>query len=298
MAEDRAVKQYFEHMPYGNDAKASEVFGKHNQVYINRKIADLVRQYDAMFASGDKENSQLIASTIKSIARQLNQLKEIKKEFAVSYGGGTGGKNLFSNYTDLRWDKAFFTDMGVITFGPGYRLQLTAPLPDGTEVTKDVSEITTNWVIKSTEEADYMRMHQDLVGQGQTSVKHPDFNIDWAVDKLLIDNDAWKIFVSDKIGGIYFLHVYLQEHKEAFEAGEIPDEMMHPDSFHPEQDTRLHKHYADRLKKAFDPNYKTIRDGNTSSSHVSGRTTLPEKPMGLSSDQKMKRKGIDPNQEI
>jgi len=276
MAEDKAVKQYFEHMPYGNEAKSSEIFGKKNQVYINKFIADLVKQYDALFAKGDKENSQHIADTIKSIARQLDQLKEIKKEFATYYGGGTGGKNLFSNYTDLTWSRSFFTDMGTIGFGPGFRLMLTAPMPDGTEVTKDVSEITQNWVIKGTEEADYMRMHQDLIKQGQTAVKHPDFNIDWSVDKLLVDNDAWKIFVSDKIGGVYFLHVYLQENKEAMEAGEIPDEMMHPDSFHPEQDTRLHKHYADRLKTAFDPKYKTIRDGNTSSSNVEGRTTMSE----------------------
>jgi hypothetical protein len=40
---------------------------------------------------------------------------------------------------------------------------------------------------------------------------------------------------------------------------------------------RLQKHYSTRLKTAFDPNYKTIKDGNASSSTVAGRTTMSEK---------------------
>ena len=50
--------------------------------------------------------------------------------------------------------------------------------------------------------------------------------------------------------------------------------MLHPDSFNPDFDTRLFKHYADRLKKAFDANYKSIRDGNTSNSNIDSRTTM------------------------
>ena len=130
--------------------------------------------------------------------------------------------------------------------------------------------------IKGTEEADYMNYHQDLIKQGQTAVKHPDFDIDWAVDNLLINNDAWKIFVSDKIGGVYFLQEWMAANEEALMSGQIADDMLHPDSFDPNNDTRLHKHYADRLKMAFDPSYMTIKDGNTSSSNVGGRTVMSE----------------------
>jgi len=129
-----------------------------------------------------------------------------------------------------------------------------------------------------------MNYHQDLIKQGQTAVKHPDFDIDWAVDNLLINNDAWKIFVSDKIGGVYFLQEWMAANEEALTSGQITDDMLHPDSFDANGDTRLHKHYADRLKSAFDPSYMTIKDGNTSSSNIAGRTTVAapakEQPKG------------------
>jgi len=91
---------------------------------------------------------------------------------------------------------------------------------------------------------------------------------------MLINNDAWKIFVSDKIGGIYFLHEYLQDVSEDLAAGNISDEILHPNSFHPEKDTRLHQFYADRLRSAFDPNYMAMRSGNQANSFISGRTTM------------------------
>ena len=274
MSEDKSIKKYFENMPYGDDAKSSEIHGKHNQVIINDFISNLVKQYDTLHAIGDKEGSNEIANLIKSIARQLDNLKAIKEEFAIAYGGGVGGKNLFSNYTDLSWDRMFFGEKGRIAFGPGFKILCIVTGPDGKDIIKGIQDITENWVIKGTEEADYMKYHQDLVKQGQTAAKHPDFNIDWVVDNLLITNDAWKIFVSDKIGGVYFLQEYLKENEEAVINGQIPDEMLHPDSFNPAIDMRLHKHYSTRLKTAFDPNYKTIKDGNTSSSTVAGRTTM------------------------
>jgi hypothetical protein len=171
----------------------------------------------------------------------------------------------------------FFGEQGRIAFGPGFKILCIVTDPNGEDLVKNIEDITQNWVIKGTEEADYMKHHQDLVKQGQTAAKHPDFDIDWAVDNLLINNDAWKIFVSDKIGGVYFLQEYLKENEEAMVSGQIPDEMLHPDSFNPEIDMRLHKHYSTRLKTAFDPNYKTIKDGNASSSTVAGRTTMSEK---------------------
>ena len=274
MSEDKRIKKYFENMPYGDDAKSSEIHGKANQRVINDFIANLVKQYDALHAVGDKEGSREIDSLIKSIARQLDNLKAIKEEFAVAYGGGVGGKNLFSNYTDLNWDRMFFGEQGRIAFGPGFKILCIVTSPDGEDIVKNIEDITQNWVIKGTEEADYMKYHQDLVKQGQTAAKHPDFNIDWVVDNLLITNDAWKIFVSDKIGGVYFLQEYLKENEEAVTSGQIPDEMLHPDSFNPAMDMRLHKHYSTRLKTAFDPSYKTIKEGNTSSSTVAGRTTM------------------------
>ena len=274
MSQDKSIKKYFENMPYGDDAKSSEIHGKHNQVIINDFISNLVKQYDTLHAIGDKEGSNEIANLIKSISRQLDNLKAIKEEFAIAYGGGVGGKNLFSNYTDLSWDRMFFGEKGRIAFGPGFKILCIVVGPDGKDIVKGIEDITENWVIKGTEEADYMKYHQDLVKQGQTAAKHPDFNIDWVVDNLLITNDAWKIFVSDKIGGVYFLQEYLKENEEAVVSGQIPDEMLHPDSFNPAIDMRLHKHYSTRLKTAFDPNYKTIKDGNTSSSTVAGRTTM------------------------
>ena len=125
MSEDKRIKKYFENMPYGDDAKSSEIHGKHNQVIINRFISDLVKQYDALWASGDKENAQHIDGAIKDIARQLDNLSEIKKEFAVNYGGGVGGKKIFSNFTDLTFDRAFFTEQGNIGFDNQMNLVLS-----------------------------------------------------------------------------------------------------------------------------------------------------------------------------
>ena len=47
---------------------------------------------------------------------------------------------------------------------------------------------------------------------------------------------------------------------EALASGEIPDEKLHPDSFNPDFDTRLHKYYSNRLKKSFDPNHQTPQE--------------------------------------
>ena len=65
MSEDKRIKKYFENMPYGDDAKSSEIHGKANQRVINNFISNLVKQYDALFAHGDKEGSSNIDSLIK-----------------------------------------------------------------------------------------------------------------------------------------------------------------------------------------------------------------------------------------
>ena len=82
-----------------------------------------------------------------------------------------------------------------------------------------------------------------------------DFDVDWQVDNILHNNDAWKIFTADKVGGRYFLQDYVLKNKDKIASGEIPDEMLDPKSFNPSSDTRLHKYFSDRIKKSFDPNY-------------------------------------------
>ena len=69
MAEDKQVKKYFENMPYGNDSKSSEIHGKHNQIVINKFIANLVLEYDKSMANGDKE----AAGHFKSAIHQMSQ---------------------------------------------------------------------------------------------------------------------------------------------------------------------------------------------------------------------------------
>ena len=257
---DKRVKKYFENMPYGNDAKSSEIHGKDNQKIINHMIASLTAKYDEYMANEDKANAQHFMGAIKQIAQDLDNLREIKKEFAVNYGGGTGGKNLFSNYTDLTFDRAFMIEDGRISFDKNLRPVLSVMMPNGEEISKRIEDITENWVVKGTEEQQYMQMQQDAAKQRNTMGQPIDFDIDWAVDNLLINEDAWKVFASDKIGGRYFLYDYLQENEQALMNGQIPDEMLHPDSFNPEFDTRLHTHYANRLKKSFDPDYQTPKE--------------------------------------
>ena len=260
MSTDKLVKKYFENMPYGDDAKSSEIHGKDNQKIINHMVASLTAKYDEHMANKDKGGAQVFKDAIKQIAADLDNLKEIKKEFAVNYGGGTGGKNLFSNYTDLNFDRNFMIENGKISFNDQLRPVLSVIMPNGKEVSKRIEDITENWVVKGNEETEYMRMQQDAAKQRNTVGQPIDFDIDWAVDNLLANNDAWKVFVSDKIGGRYFLHDYLQENEEALNAGQIPDEMLHPESFNPDFDTRLHTYYSNRLKKSFDPNFQTPKE--------------------------------------
>ena len=164
---------------------------------------------------------------------------------------------MFSNWTNLQeFDIPFFLERGRIAFGKDLRPVLSVMSPDGkNEIIKRIEDITQDWVVKGTEESDFMRMQQDAVKQSNTMGVPLDFDIDWAVSNLLKNNDAWKSFATDEIGGKHFLWSYLQENEQAFNSGEIPDEALHPDSFNPEFDTRLHKHYSDRIKKAFDFNY-------------------------------------------
>ena len=259
---DKEARKYFENMPYGDDAKSSEIHGKESQQVINQMVSGLVKKYDEYMAAGDKDTAGSYSGAVKSIAKSLDNLKEIKKQFATFYGGGTGGKKLFSNWTNTQqFDVPFFLEKGRISFDKELQPVLSVTAPDGkNEVTKRVSDITQDWVIRGTEEADYMKMQQDAQKQSNTVEEPLNFDADWHVSNLLSKSDTWKSFVSDKIGGRYFLHDYLQENQDKIKSGEITDEMLHPESFNPEYDTRLHQYYSNRIKKSFDPNHQTAKE--------------------------------------
>jgi len=260
MAEDKQVKKYFENLRYGGDSKSSEIHGRENQSNINMFIANLVTEYDKNIEAGNKKMAGNYNSAIKQIARDLDNLKDIKEEFAMNYGGGTGGKNLYSNYTDLSWDRAFMIEQGTITFDKNMRPILSVMDQNGEPIVKHIEDITQDWVLKGTGEADFMRMQQDAQKQSNTIGEPLDFDIDWAISNWLANEDQWKSAVTDKIGGKYFLNTWMEENSVALTAGEIPDEMLHPDSFDPDFDNRLHEHYANIIRKSFDPNYQTLEE--------------------------------------
>jgi len=260
MSADKRVKKYFENLPYGKDSLSSEIHGKQNQVVINKFVASLVRKYDEHMKGGDKEQAALFSSAIKRMSTNLDNLKSIKEEFAMNYGGGQGGKNLFSNYTDLSFSREFFTENGDIAFDENLNVKCITKDANGEDVVKGVEDITENWVVKGTEGQQFMKMQQDAQKQRNTVGQPLDFDVDFAVDNLLAENDAWKVMVSDKVGGRYFLHDYLQQNQDKLKSGELTDDMLHPDSFNPEFDTRLHQYYSNRIKKSFDPNHQTAKE--------------------------------------
>jgi len=260
MSADKRVKKYFENLPYGKDSLSSEIHGKQNQVVINKFVASLVRKYDEHMKNGDKEQAALFSSAVKRMSTNLDNLKSIKEEFAMNYGGGQGGKNLFSNYTDLSFSREFFTENGDIAFDENLNVKCITRDANGEDVIKGVEDITENWVVKGTEGQQFMKMQQDAQKQRNTVGQPLDFDVDFAVDNLLAENDAWKVMVSDKVGGRYFLHDYLQQNQDKLKSGELTDDMLHPDSFNPEFDTRLHQYYSNRIKKSFDPNHQTAKE--------------------------------------
>jgi len=260
MSADKQVKKYFENLPYGDDSKSSEIHGKNNQVVINKFVASLVRGYDEQMKQGNKEQAGHFNKAIKDMSKNLDNLKAVKEEFAMNYGSGVGGKNLFSNYTNLNFDRQFFTENGQIAFDKEMKPILIVTDDKGEETVKNIEDITQDWVVKGTEEQQYMQMQQSAQKQSNSVGQPLDFDIDFTIDNLLIENDAWKVMVSDKVGGRYFLHDYLQENQDKIQSGEITDEMLHPDSFNPDFDTRLHQYYSNRIKKSFDPNHQTARE--------------------------------------
>ena len=257
MAEDKQVKKYFENLSYGKDSLASEIHGKVNQEHINKSVASAVRMYDQHMAEGNKEMAEHFKGQIMKWHRDLENLKAIKEEFAMNSGGGRGGDKMYSNYTDLSFDREFFTERGRIMIDEKLDFTLGVIGSDGKPIFKKIPDLTENWVLKGNEENDFMRLQQSAVKQRNDMGEPLDFDIDWEVSKILEKSDAWKVMVSDKIGGRYFLNDYVIENQEAMKSGQIPDNMLHPDSFDPNFDSRLHEYYANRIRKAFDENYQT-----------------------------------------
>ena len=257
MAEDKQVRKYFENLSYGKKSLSSEIHGKLNQQEINKSVASAVRMYDQAMASGEKEKAEQFKGQIMKWSADLDNLKAIKEEFAMNSGSGKGGMSMYSNYTDLSFDRDFFTERGRIMIDENLDFTLGVIGSDGKPKFKKIPDLTEGWVIKGTEENDFMMLQQSAVKQRNDMGKPLDFDVDWEVSKILGNSDAWKVMASDKIGGRYFLNDYIVENQEAMRSGQIPDEALHPDSFDPEFDNRLHQYYANRIRKAFDENYQT-----------------------------------------
>ena len=257
MAEDKQVRKYFENLSYGKKSLSSEIHGKLNQQEINKSVASAVRMYDQAMASGEKEKAEQFKGQIMKWSADLDNLKAIKEEFAMNSGSGKGGMSMYSNYTDLSFDRDFFTERGRIMIDENLDFTLGVIGSDGKPKFKKIPDLTEGWVIKGTEENDFMMLQHSAVKQRNDMGKPLDFDVDWEVSKILGNSDAWKVMASDKIGGRYFLNDYIVENQEAMRSGQIPDEALHPDSFDPEFDNRLHQYYANRIRKAFDENYQT-----------------------------------------
>ena len=260
----KKVKKYLENIPYGEDSLPSEIHGKHNQLTINHVVSSLALEADRSLANGDKDSFEKFFEQIRIINRDLEGYKVIKEETAMNLGSGREDRRMFSNYTNTAWEEEYLVENCQVAFsevdGIDLRPVFSVIMPDKEVLTKDKGSITENWVIKGPEEAQFKLMQQNAVEQSNTVGQPIDFDIDWAISNLFTNENAWKSAVTDKWGGEYFLQSYLKENEEAFVNGQIPDEMLHPDSFNPEFDNRLHIHFANRLKKSFDPDYQTPKE--------------------------------------
>ena len=90
---DKRARKYFENMPYGDDAKSSEVHGKANQQIITNMIEGVGSKYDEAMMVGDKAMAGNYSSAIKKISKDLDNLKDGK---AIN----TTSKNLGGGDTD------------------------------------------------------------------------------------------------------------------------------------------------------------------------------------------------------
>ena len=249
------IKVYSERAPYSQTSKKSEVFGKHNQEVIEHTVSKLVELYDQKIVEGDKQSATFYESAIKKIGTQVDHLAGLKDEWMMMRGGGMRGKNTVSNITDPRWPDEFFTENGTISFTPNFDIMCGVPsLPNGTKM---INDIPLDWESKGDGEGRYMSAIKDLVDAGERGDKAPPFNVDYFVSNLL--DEYWPQALSDKWGGVYALHNILPEMIE--ENNNTAEGLnLSIEAFNPQVDNRLHRYYADRLKKAFNPNYQTPKE--------------------------------------
>ena len=229
MAEDKQVRKYWENLTYGKNSLSSEIHGKINQEYINKRVASAVRMYDQHMADGNKEMAAHFKSQIMKWSADLDNLKGIKEEYAMNSASGKDGEGLFSHYTDRSFENKFMTEQGRIMIDERLEFQLGVIGDDGKPIFKKIEDLTENWVLKGAEESNFMRLQQSAVKQSNDMDEPLDFDVDWEVSKILEKSDAWKVMVSDKIGGRYFLNDYVVNNQEAIQNGNIPDNMLHPD---------------------------------------------------------------------
>jgi len=244
------IKIYSERAPYSKESKVSEVFGPKNHNKINMLITVYAKQYDEMLAAGNKSAAGLFENGIKKIHTQLTHLSNLKDEWMMMRGGGMRGKGTVSNITDPRWPDQFFTEKGDIHITPDYKI--LAHVPSLGAPPKTVDDIPLDWESKGDGEGRYMGAIQDMQEAGERGEKNPPFDIDYFTSNLL--DEYWPQGLSDKWGGVYALQEILPQMKEE-NGGSIEGLNLSIEAFNPKNDTKLHKYYADRLRKAFDPEH-------------------------------------------
>lgn len=243
---------YLERAPYSKTSKVSEVFGPNNHGKINMLIESYTKMYDNLTKSGDKEAASHFEKGIKKIHTQLQHLSDLKDEWMVMRGGGMRGKSTVSNITDKRWPDLFFTEKGNIDITEDWEVICSVPELGFMGTTKKIEDIPLDWESKGDGEGRYMSAVQDMQEAGARGDKTPPFDADYFTSNLL--DEFWPQALSDKWGGVYALHQVLPEMIEK-NGGTMEGLDVSIEAFNPSRDLKLHNYYANRLRKAFDPNY-------------------------------------------
>ena len=255
------VQIYLERAPYSKTSKVSEVFGPRNQSKINTLIESYTKMYDYLLESGDKEAASHFESGIKRVHTQLQHLSNLKDEWMMMRGGGMRGKSTVSNITDQRWPDLFFTEKGNIDITEDWEVICTVPELGFMGTTKKIEDIPLDWESKGDGEGRYMSGIQDMQEAGARGDKNPPFDVDYFTSNLL--DEFWPQALSDKWGGVYALHDILPKMIEK-NGGTMEGLDVSIEAFNPKRDLKLHNYYANRLKKAYNPDYKDNTEGDKS----------------------------------
>ena len=278
----KEVLKFFENNPYGKDSKSSEIWGKQNQQVINKEVAYHTDEASSAMSVGNKEKFNYHFKMIRDINKWLENMERDQEEFAVNIGGGQGGSNMFSNFTNLEeFDIPFFTGKGKISFPEDHSdskpmlsvIKHDEETGETYEIIKSPDELTQDWVVKGDEDMRFQKLHQLAVKERNTMGVPLSFNPDYEIDVLLSKGDNWKKFLADKVFGRYMLQDWIMANDDKIKSGEIEDEKLHPRSFNPEYDTRLHEYFSGWLKKAFDPNYLTPSEQKEADDIIAGNNT-------------------------